>query len=348
MNKRGASAIIDTIMKAIPFIIVIGLLFFISIKLFGDTLQEEKDICQFSVLSRATVPESINDYIPLQCTTQKICITNTKESECNEFIGEKATIVNIEGKTTRESAKTIEKTIANEMYDCWKMMGQGELSLFSGGLGKTFSITPQEVTCNICTRIAFDLTDETRKTILTSTDINTYLRTTPVPNTETSFLESFTDKGINSYTYAPSTQELYNRATENQKIEEIGKTDKEGEDDEIAIIFSQIFPEDFETQLIKLGIAGAVVAGATFVAPGIGTAAGLALVGIGTGGAATYSMSNLYNGRTAAAGYCGKVSSTYKPENEKDSANKGCSAVQVLPYKFAALKSVCKRIEGNP
>src|SRR3989344_1184441 len=83
MKKRGeltSTEIITIVLSIIGFVIAITFLL-----VFLDLDKESRDeICSFSVLSRATAPETVNTFIPLKCQTTKYCIGK----ECTEFIGE--------------------------------------------------------------------------------------------------------------------------------------------------------------------------------------------------------------------------------------------------------------------
>src|SRR3989344_6928981 len=84
-GKRGeltSSYIITTILVIAGFVVV---LYFIlnALNLGGETTE---DICAFSVLTRATSPQTTSAYIPLKCTTKKICLSD--KGDCEDFNGE--------------------------------------------------------------------------------------------------------------------------------------------------------------------------------------------------------------------------------------------------------------------
>src|SRR3989344_8365552 len=89
MDKRGDSLVsrefIIMLFAIAGFIIV---LFFVLG--FTDLIQTEQEICKTSVIYRATAPEAANAYIPLKCTTKKVCLTG--DDECLQFTGEKKNV----------------------------------------------------------------------------------------------------------------------------------------------------------------------------------------------------------------------------------------------------------------
>ena len=187
----------------VGFVIVFYFLFRLNIT---DTANNE--ICRLSVLSRATAPESVNTYIPLQCTTEKICLSSALfGGKCKEFAGEQNVIpVRLSG-SEQAKADKIEDIIANEMFDCWSMFGEGKLSLFSGGLMKQYSLSQTELTCVICSRIAVDLEDpnpqtpqnEAKVAVYEKINLKEYLATQKIPNSNKRYIEAFTDDETVTY-----------------------------------------------------------------------------------------------------------------------------------------------------
>lgn len=167
--KRGemTSSQIITIVLAIAGFIVV--LIFLAI-LFDDRGSGDRELCKFSVLTRATSPiDSLQASIPLKCTTEKICISESgKKDACDQFAGEEnVKPVELKG-SVDQKVRQIEETSANAMFDCWSMMGEGKLDVFPGinrpknELGVVLSVVggvlsiPKEVkpACVICSRVA--------------------------------------------------------------------------------------------------------------------------------------------------------------------------------------------------
>ncbi|MBS3089233.1 hypothetical protein J4402_05705 [Candidatus Pacearchaeota archaeon] len=330
MEKRGdmtAPAIITLVLAITAF----GILLIVLIYIASDFKNYSSDeVCRLAVLTRATAPSGAS-YVPLKCTTKKICITNDKN--CAEFAAEK----NPEEKkiskecteNTCKAAREVEKEITNAMYDCWNMMGQGKLSLFSTA-AQDAGFNPSVVTCVICSRLAFNLADE--KNVLGKVDIQNYIKNTQVPGSSLTYLQTFTDRSVNSY--APLSEKI-----QTTPVDVTFQT----QTTELAVVFSQVQPGDYKKALEGIISLGATAAGAAFVTPLIPKGQALVVIGLATTGAAIYSMSSLhYSKNVISAGYCGTLTS------DKKEARNGCSAIQVIPYETAAINQICKQIEGTP
>jgi hypothetical protein len=201
-GRRGelSSAQIITLVLAIAgFLIVLAFIYG-----FEGSTTTDTDICKLSVVGRATTSEVLagsGAYIPLKCTTGKICITGSSSGECNQFAGEKnVQFVRLSGGLSQEK-EIIESISAQTMYDCWNMMGQGKLDLVST-YAKQLGWSQGQSTCVICTRVA--LADDVPKELLdpkssNSIDMNTYLATHQVPGSDKTYLQTFTDVGINAF-----------------------------------------------------------------------------------------------------------------------------------------------------
>ncbi len=330
MEKRGdggltARQFIIILISLLGFVLVLALL--VQLYFLNDI--SDYEICHTSVISRATTPQAESQYVPLKCNTKKICLTSDKD--CNQFTGEsKVTKLKIEEGSPASTTK-IEETMANAMYDCWSMMGEGKLDLFNGGVRKYTNWDSQKVTCLICSRIAINVKDEK---VIKDVNINDYMKNTPIPGKSFTYLNVFTDRGTNSYAKATV------------KPEDVSKTLPQTSINEYTVVFSQIKPEGYDSALTKLLSFGATVAGGTFMTPGIRTIvsspAGLAIALAGGAGVTLYAMSNVYEGKVASAGFCGEFTSTDNAEQN------GCSTVQILPYDVNTLNSICPQLEGSP
>ena len=331
MEKKGdggmtARQIAIILLSLAGFVLVLMLV----VQLFFLNELSDYELCHTSVIARAQTPQAESQYIPLKCKTKKTCITS--DENCNQFIAEdKVTKVKIQ-ENDPVSVRKIEETLANGMYDCWSMMGEGKLDLFNGGVRKYTNWESQRVTCLICSRVAINVEDAA---IMSQIDINEYLKNNPAPGTSTSYLSAFTDRGTNSYA----------RATIAPKQEDIGGTFTKESLNEYAIVFTQIKPEDYSTAFGKLAGFGASVAGATFMTPGIkalaSTPLGVTIAVAGGAGVTLYAMSNVYDGKVASAGFCGDFTST------DDAEQRGCSTVQILPYEVNTINSICTQLEGS-
>ena len=342
MGNKGGQL---TSFQIIGFILVIAsfaILLLVVYPLFSGS-DGSDEVCKLSVLTRATVPEATQGYIPLKCQTDKICLSDgTGDGKCGDYFAEgEADKIKLD-KNSDSAARKVEEVFANEMYDCWSMMGQGRLSLFNGGVLEYYNLdSPNKVSCVICSRIVVEhgKIDEVLKHDGNGVDVNSYLEKTKVPGSGLTYLQTFTDEHFKSY---PSAAKI----DDEDKIVEFGA----GESNEMAIVFSQIKVPDYSTAFGKLLSAGAVGIGGSFAVGGLSTLKifanpiALAIIIPAAAGVTIISMSNVYAGRATAAGYCGKVTTTL---TEKGASN-GCSSVSIVPYNVRAINDMCGILEGSP
>ncbi|MEK6820658.1 MAG: hypothetical protein AABX71_03020 [Nanoarchaeota archaeon] len=109
----------------------------------------DKTTCHQSVVLRSTFNygalELGKKLIPLKCKTEEICLSSGGECEKLE---DSATKVKL-SKDEEEAREKIKETIANAMYDCHSMLGEGKL----GFMPRT---TWTQNYCLICSRFALD------------------------------------------------------------------------------------------------------------------------------------------------------------------------------------------------
>jgi hypothetical protein len=348
MEKKGELTI-ETIVRLILIIAGIGIILAAMFLIFDFGNQSETEICRLSVLKRATVPESIQPYVPIKCKTQKICLNGGKE--CDEFLGiDKVQNIKVRGNNIKDNAKVIEKATADAMYDCWSMMGEGKLDLF-GGYSGSRALSTKEPVCIICSRLAIsgDISGE----VLDETNVHDYIEKNQVPGKSISYLNAFTDRGVSSY---PSIdEEIFENAWGDNKDDSLGIKADEG-NREIAFVFSQIRPEGYSESFGKLAKDGLILSGGAFMVPGVGkfagtillkavtTVPGLFVTGIVGAAGAGYAANNVYQGKVLAAGYCGSFTSTVE-----EGKSKGCSLVSAVPYSVDNINALCPgKIEGQP
>jgi len=339
MNERGELTT-ETIVRLVLIIAGIAIVLGVILLAFDFSGLSDTEACRLSVIQRATVPASAQPYVPLKCRTQKICLT--EGGECDEFKGEEGVVtIKLSGDTSAK-ARMIEKETANAMFDCWSLMGQGKLDLF-GSWGSSRGLDTLKNICVICSRVALKVSDATEKEI----NVNRYMEKNLVPGTGLTYLQIFTDRGVQSY---PNIDEgafdtaWATRVNEPSKNILVSKDNKQ-----IAFVFSQIKSEDYGDALKSLGTDGLVLAGGAFLTPGIGkvartlilTKAGLITAVVAAAGVASYAALNVYQGQQLAAGYCGEFTTT-------DSAKKGCSLVSAVPYTVGNINNLCQQIQGSP
>lgn len=260
--KRGeltSSEIVGIVMAIAGFILVA---IFLAI-FFDDGSNQDRELCKLSVLSRATSPLLTQSTVPLKCTTGKICITSELlGGDCKQFLGEKA-VRKVRIGSSETSDARIKQEMANAMYDCWNMMGQGKLDLF-GQAGDYFG-SPDNPTCVVCSRIAFadDVSDDTIVRALRGFD--NYLQDNPVPNHDYSYLQFFNGQASTAFA---SPQEVKSKLEAQEPGSNVPARITVTNDRQIAFVFSQIRTKDTSDVLKNLGVAAA---GATFIIPGAAT-----------------------------------------------------------------------------
>jgi len=324
--KKGellTSQIIGFILLAVAFIIVLWVYSSIAFP-----SQIDSTTCHESVIFRATLNSvtggSVGKLTPLQCKTRKICLGG----DCGEFEGAK-NVLNIKTKEIKDE-KDIEKVVAQEMVNCWTMMGEGKASVFSPELYEKFQLSDVKSACVICSRIA--ISEKVDEDIKNKANPMDYMFKHKVPGLETSYYEFFSGDSSGATVQ-----------------DEIMKEEAEGESaSEVAIIFMQAETGDKGWALAKQNVIGAF--GIGFASKQVGISffarkAAVAIGGTGTAVAAIFGAGaiagiqtyNVYNNEQIIAGYCGDISLGEK---------KGCSVVRAIPYDVENLREYCGYIDS--
>lgn len=341
MNKKGerqvSLVLLVTIVAVVGFVIILYVLMqFIK----SDDYSDES--CRFSILTRASVPGPAEGLIPLKCTTGKIClVTDTKES-CPQFIGEENTKIKISTSGgVEKSAEDISKILANSMYDCWSMTGEGKLSLFSGKdptdfISDQFGVEITRPICLICSRVALSQELENREDILQEVNMGEYLRTTVVPGSSRTYLNTFTDKQVNSYPQA------FQANLSNQS----GK-----QTNEIAFVFSQMVVKNeaaWQSAIQKGSSTGIAVGGALLTPAGrvlgiVGVVPNLVATTIAAGISGGIAYVNQGQNLALAGTYCGAFTS------QERETGQGCSLITPVDWNNkTSLNTLCAGgIEGT-
>ena len=346
-GKRGeltSEQLIAIILVILGFVIVVS--FFTQ---FGAKDYSEDEICKFSVLSRATASEVVDgagNYIPLQCTTNKICLVAGGDGECPQFAGEKdVSYVRVPSYSVDKpeevslAALEISRVLAESTYNCWNLMGQGKLDLFNSVPDGIFPDFRKQSTCVICSRVAVgsDINNE----VLARVDVSNYLKSTTIPGGSRTYLQVMTDDQFNSY--VPLDESKVEKS--DFDLQQVRNNNSAREK---AIVFMQFKSQD-PVEVIKTQLQiGAGVGGTAFAfTPGgvlsfaskasnlVYTAAAVVTVA-GLGAASAYAQ------QQTAVGYCGQLTT-----NDKDSRD-GCSIVQTLNYNVQDIKNLCGSLQGSP
>ena len=183
LGEITTSQIVMIILLVVGFAIII---FFIIQLAWSGQVNEQ--VCHESVVLRGTLPSVTQGYIPLKCMTDKVCITSSTFGSCSAFEGVKG-VTKVRISSDNEKArKDIERTITQEIYNCWTMMGEGKLSLFSQALAQTYGIGTVYPTCMLCSRIAFDAASLEKTGVdLSKIDVLEYMMSHKVPGKNVSY-----------------------------------------------------------------------------------------------------------------------------------------------------------------
>ncbi len=375
-GKRGeltSSQIIGLVLAIAGFVVVLILLFSLSLD-----EQSDDEVCRLSVLTRATAPSSAQNFVPLKCTTDKICLSKDGGGECEQFAGEKnVEVVKLKGKDS-EMAEKIEEVSANAKFDCWSMLGEGKLDLF-GNFWKEIGLSSalHEATCVICSRVAIDADsfsdkcgkddydkeecEKALEPVLSKVDINEYMENNNVPGRDRTYAYLFSG-GSSSRLVRVDDSEVDEETVENDfKASKYGskfldaalKDDKEKLKLERAYLFSQVKVGGALESSKKTALLGGGLLAGAFTTPILRKAVanpyalGTALLVIA--GSATYAGFNTAAAQEAAAGYCGSLQSSVTGSNpKKDGGKIGCSLVQGVDYDFRKINAICPSIQGSP
>ncbi len=159
-NKKGDLAFKIIISLVILLVTGIIVFFFISMMPFKETV--DKEACHQSVVLRSqqivVLKPGQTLGIPLRCKTEEIIIDSSDEKE-------------------------IKKEIANALYDCWWMLGEGEMNFFGRGWTK-------DTYCVLCSTIEFSET--TQGKIKEIHGIDNYLIETNIPGQDFSYAQFLT------------------------------------------------------------------------------------------------------------------------------------------------------------
>lgn len=356
-SKKKATISVDFIITLI--ILLIGfviLLIFLYNTYWHQNV--DRETCHESVIFRATLPNIVEQSIPLKCKTNKVCIT-AGSGECPEFSGEGKGITTLKISSGEVGIEQIEKFYANEIIDCWSMLGEGKVSLFYSfaeryGLGKIAS------SCVVCTRIAFDKQSLMAAGVdLNKINLQDYMLTHFVENKDVTYYQYLAgnnglfDLGDKEFKVMP-VNDASNRLVENSggtlapnEIRNIQQADSSDLFKSDSILFMQISsPEHGEALQTSLKDLGLVWGSGVLLAPkmALGATTTLAKSWYFWGAAALaglYQQGSIAWNRGISARYCGDM--TVGGEGRG-----GCSVVRVVNYDAEDISKYCNNIEGLP
>lgn len=366
MDKRGelSSAALVTIILAVVGFILVGLALY---NIFKDDSLTNRDLCRLSVLSRATVPSAGQQFVPLNCQTEKICLTvDGDNNDCKQFAGER-NVRKVElkvdgGLNDAKAVENIQREVANAMYDCWLMTGQGKLDIFPPGaatsspaskffeqIAATTDLASLEVkpSCIVCSRLAFSdalyeadrkLEAEKNSGFLKNIDFNNFMSTQTVGNTGKTYTSIFT--GGSATGYSSIAQKENTSLVAGIKAPVVSN--------QISVIFAQIKVSDVDPQdqfwntLTNGAILGSI---GIATSPGSVTNVPLGLFKVAIVGAVSTALafdaeSTTQENQALSAATCGQFESTSREQ-------RGCSLVKLMNWNVNEINSICNNIEGN-
>ncbi len=189
INKKGdvsSSTVVTTIILIVGFAILVY--FLASLFLSGRV---DKETCHESVILRGTAPTitGLKGAIPLKCSEEKICITSKVfGGTCTQF-------ENTKGVTTVHvsNADQVARTIAQSVVECWTMMGEGKISIFSNWFADIYGVGSVYPSCVVCAKIAFDADSLSKSKIdPKAIDVSKYMMTHLMPDKEITYYEYLT------------------------------------------------------------------------------------------------------------------------------------------------------------
>jgi len=259
-----------------------------------------KETCHNSVILKASTPTVEGKKVlnlPLRCKTNYICITANSGGKCEKNYQE-ITNANVDSKVVK-SEDDIKKIIASTLYDCWWMMGEGNVDIFS----RSYGFSKYGASCVECAEIAFD------KSLSKNTQVNGvyyYLVSEKVPGTSLTYMDFLLGSSGN----AP-----YDEA---QNLQESQELDAFSFDKTYSIMFVQYArtaAPEFYGSLFG-GVVGAaapeiVGAAADFVVPGSGLVIKNIADWLGTEGRILLGISGGVAGGKLGAFIGGKLGSEY-------------------------------------
>jgi len=311
------------------------------------------EVCHASVVMRgslSTLNSLASGVVPLNCITQNICIGGKCK---NDYVSDKK-VLDVKIKSKEE----IEKLISMELLECWVMMGEGKLSLYSDVLANQ-GIGTKSPHCFICSRIYFDkeyfnedkTEDKVKELNLKNLDVLGYMishKPKGLDESYYSYLGGKVDAGaLLNFKIVDVTKD--GLKPNEVQTKEIGESqtvtyDVKNPTEPMAIVFSQIFTPTVGDTAKKSALAGgtlslmAFTGTSKFFGPLIGAKAA-AVTAIASALAMVVQAGAVNNNRYLTAGYCGAVSSG-------ESARNGCSMVQIVPYDAKELSARCGYFEG--
>jgi hypothetical protein len=355
-GKRGditSAQIIGIIILLVSLAIIIYVYYQIN-----WTGQVDDTVCHESVVLRGTISNmadvnQVTNIVPLKCKTEKICVGGTgmfNKGECSEYEGAKDVSV-----IKADEINDVNRLFAQEMVSCWKMMGEGKLSLFSRGVVDGVTGGGVYAGCVICSRVAFDEKSLKNSGVdLKELNVDNYMRSYKMEGANGSYFDVLAGEDgkvmiksdLESVTIPQNLEDGKPiGTTESVEVVQASETPTDSYNKEAAIIFMQVSAPSYGSTLknsvafLGLGWGGSFVANPIKTLKMTATAVKSAPFLLAVVGLIGVQQTNVWANRNVAAGYCGDVSFG-------DNAREGCSVVRLVDYNLEDISKYCGVIES--
>ncbi|MEM0465434.1 MAG: hypothetical protein QXW97_01885 [Candidatus Pacearchaeota archaeon] len=285
INKKRGSILPDTSVKIIILVIsFVILLLAIGYFVYTDIIKNSG--CKDSIIIRNSINLGflpVDNIVPLNCVTNKICLTQSGEN-CKRFgkPDKKQSIFNKKlDKDPEKAKKQVIEKIVEEMLTCQ--------TLFTNDKGEPYYFMPAKwfdfnnKYCLICSRIVLD--DEARKNIngITYGELYQKLAEKKIPNGR-SYLD-FLYSGWQDWRRAQDLYRVFKDKYPDKMPDkfEDWKIDLSKEDGIVIVV--QMTTKGYLNQILA---SGAVLLGSALVLTYIGAPVGIALIGVGTSAGVTF------------------------------------------------------------
>ncbi len=298
MSKKGF--VMTSFLIGIIIIVASAFVIFLFVSNLDFRSNINREVCHDSVVKRATLPnlirEGVDEYVPLNCVTNKICFSSSV-SDCEDSLGKKTSEnnINLVSISDKDKEEVLDR-MANELYDCHSMLGEGKINFMSRR-------SSDEHSCMICSRIVFS--DEEYQVVkdVKLSEFYNYLYSKKDTSGK-SYLENI--YGIKEPAEASIIFDSIVSAQEkkNSEIEEVKFADLKMFNSKDTVIISQmVIPGRLTSYLSGAGVGGGVFIIGTAAILALPVSWPVALVGVGTiaqGAAATSVLTFWY---TSPDGY---------------------------------------------
>ncbi len=339
VGEISSSFIVGFIITLAAGIILLSIFYQID---FGSEIDDQT--CHESVILRGSLPSigEVQSFIPLKCKTEKFCISGNKKDKCDEeYSGSKdVNVVKV------NNDLDISKFLSKEVVDCWVMLGEGKVSLYSPSIAKKLGAGTVSSSCVICSRIAYDESSLSEKNVkIEDVDVWRYMKSHKMPLKDVSYYDFLAEdgtkvsiKGVPDYKLQESNKKGNNVESKLGDYE-----DSKNIDDELAVVFMQVstvkHKEAFKNAVTGAGALWGVSAYLAPVKTIVGTIKNAPVIAVIAGVLLGAQQLNVARNNAIAYSYCSDV----KIGSEDGMS---CSTVRTVKYDVKALSKICGSIES--